>query len=103
MFAKVMEDTNVIWWPSGRTVLNLKRKDLSDKKSYCPITCLNNSLKPLTGILTKYMRSHAMQNSICDEGQMKAMDGALGKVRRENESSELLLWYFMTATMYVKK
>ena len=45
MFEKVIEDSCVIpiWWPSGRTVLIPKTKDLSDEKNYCLIICLNIS------------------------------------------------------------
>ena len=46
-FTMIYEDTTMIpeWWPSGRTVLLPKMKNLSDEKNYCPITCLNTSTR----------------------------------------------------------
>ena len=68
------------WWPSGRTVLLPKTKNLSDEKNYRPITCLNTSYKILTGLIAKYMREHTMVNEIWDEGQLGAVEGVLGTV-----------------------
>ena len=57
-----------------------KTKDLTDKKNYRPITCLNTSYKLLTGLVGKYMREHTMENDIWDEGQLGAVVRALGTV-----------------------
>ena len=50
-FGEIYENTAMIpeWWPSGRTVMPPKTKDLSDEKNYRPITCLNTSYKILMG------------------------------------------------------
>ena len=58
------EDTAMIpeWWPSGRTVLLPKTKNLGDEKNYRPIKCLNTSYKILTGLVAKHMREHAVVN-----------------------------------------
>ena len=81
-FTSLYQDTSRIpeWWPSGRTVLIPKTKNLSDKKNYRPITCLNTSYKILTGLVAKYMREHALVNEIWDEGQLGAVEGVLGTV-----------------------
>ena len=84
--ARVLNDVHVDtskipeWWPSGRTVLLPKTKDLSDEKNYRPITCLNTSYKILTGMIAKYMREHTIINEIWDEGQLGAIEGVLGTV-----------------------
>lgn len=82
VFNSVYEDTSKIpeWWPTGRTVLLPKTKQLSDEKNYRPITCLNTSYKLLTGLIGKYMREHAIINEIWDEGQLGAVEGVLGTV-----------------------
>ena len=79
---KIKEDnTNIpTWWPSGRTVLLPKTKNLEDEKNYRPITCLNTSYKIMTGLVAKYMRNHTMENKIWDEGQLGAVEGVLGTV-----------------------
>ena len=64
----------------GRTVLIPKSKDLSDEKTYRPITCLNTSYKLLTGLVGKFMKNHAIENNIWDEGQLGAAEGVLGTV-----------------------
>jgi hypothetical protein len=66
---EIYENTAMIpeWWPSGRTVMPPKTKDLSDEKNYRPITCLNTSYKILTGLVAKYMREHTLENEIWDE------------------------------------
>ena len=69
-----------VWWSSGRTILLIKTKDLSDKKKYHPITCLNTSYKLLTGLIGKYMRERKMVNDIWDKGQLGAVEGVLGTV-----------------------
>ena len=81
-FTSLYQDTSRIpeWWPSGRTVLLPKMKNLSDEKNYHPITCLNTSYKILTGLVAKYMREHALVNKIWDEGQLGAVEGVLGMV-----------------------
>ena len=82
VFETIKLDNNMIpvWWPTGRTVLLPKTKDLSDEKNYRPITCLNTSYKILTGLIAKYMRDHALVNKIWDEGQLGAVEGVLGTV-----------------------
>ena len=81
-FNNLYIDTKTIteWWPSGRTVLLPKTKNLSDEKNYRPITCLNTSYKILTGLVAKYMREHTVVNEIWDEGQLGAVEGVLGTV-----------------------
>ena len=69
-----------VWWPSGRTVLLAKTKDLTDKKNHYLITCLNLSYKFLTGLVGKYMREQTLENKIQDEGQLEAVVGLLGTV-----------------------
>ena len=68
------------WWPAGRTVLIPKTKEVGDVKNYRPITCLNTSYKLMTGLIGKYMRDHAMENEIWDEGQLGGVEGVLGTV-----------------------
>ena len=82
VFTMLYEDTAMIpeWWPSGRTALLPKTKNLDDEKNYCPITCLNASYKILTGLVAKHMREHAVVNEILDEGQLGAVEGVLGTV-----------------------
>ena len=81
-FTKIKEDkTNIpTWWPTGRTVLLPKTKNLEDEKNYRPITCLNTSYKIMTGVVVKYMREHKMENEIWNEGQLGAVEGVLGTV-----------------------
>ena len=81
-FTKIKEDNSNIlaWWPTGRTVLLPKIKNLEDEKNYRPITCLNTLYKIMTGIVAKYMREHTMENEIWDEGQLGAVEGVLGTV-----------------------
>ena len=73
-------DMILVWWPTGRTVQIPKTKDLSDEQKYRPITCLNTSYKIMTGLVGKYMRKHALENNIWDEGQLEAVEGVLGTV-----------------------
>ena len=44
-FIKLTENNHMIpiWWPSGRTVLLPKTKNLENEKKYIPVTCLNTS------------------------------------------------------------
>ena len=81
-FTSLYQDMSRIpeWWPSGRTVLLPKTKNLSDEKNYHPITCLNTSYKILTGLVAKYMREHALVNEIWDEGRLGVVEGMLGTV-----------------------
>ena len=58
------DDLLPVWWPSGRTELLPKTKDLTDEKNYHPITCLNTSYKLLTSLVSKYMREHTMENEM---------------------------------------
>ena len=78
------EDRAIIpeWWPSGRTVLLPKTKNLGDEKNYHPVTCLNTSYKILTGLVAKHLREHAVVNEIWDEGQLGAVEGVLGMVNQ---------------------
>ena len=81
-FVKLTNDNELIpvWWPAGRTVQIPKTKDLSNEQNYRPITCLSTSYKILTGLIGRYMRQHALENSIWDEGQLGAVAGVLGTV-----------------------
>ena len=81
-FEQVKDNNGLIpvWWPSGRTVLLPKTKGLTDEKSYRPMTCLNTSYKLLTGLVSKYMRKHAIENYIWDERQLGTVVGVLGTV-----------------------
>ena len=81
-FEKIRDNNELIpvWWPSGRTLLLPKTKDLSDEKKYCPITCLNTLYKLLTRLIGKYMRRCTMINDIWDKGQLGAVEGVLGTV-----------------------
>ena len=65
-FEQVKHSNNLIsvWWSSGRNVLLPKTKDLTDRKNYRPVTCLNTSYKLLTGLVGKYMREHTVENNI---------------------------------------
>ena len=76
------EDTAMIpeWWPSGRTVLLPKTKNLGDEKNHRSVTGLNTSYKTLTGLVAKHMREHAVVNEIWDEGQLGAVESVLGTV-----------------------
>ena len=69
-FEKIRDNNELIpvWWPSGRTILLPKTKDLSDEKKYRPITCLNTAYKLLTGLIGKYIREHGIVNDIWDKG-----------------------------------
>ena len=81
-FERIRDNNKLIpvWWPSGRTILLPKMKDLSDEKKYRPITCLNTSYKLLTGLIGKYMGEHAIVNDIWDKGQVGASEEGLGTV-----------------------
>ena len=57
-----------------------KTKDLTDKKNYCPIRCLNALYILLTGLVGKYLRKYTMENDIWNEGQLGAVAGVLGTV-----------------------
>ena len=82
IFNKFTDRNNLIpkWWPSGKTVLLPKSKDVSDEKNFRPITCLNTSYKFLTGLIAKYMKNHTIENDIWDKGQLGAAEGVLGTV-----------------------
>ena len=84
-FTKIEEDnTNIpTWWPTGRTVLSPKTKNLEDenpKPNPNPTMCLKKSYKIMTRVLAKYMREHTMENEIWDEGQLGAVEGVLSTV-----------------------
>ena len=69
-FEQVKNNNDLIpvLWPSRRTLLLPKTKDIIDEKSYCPITCLKTSYKFLTDLVGKYMKEYTMENNIWDEG-----------------------------------
>ena len=79
---KLKEDHSLIpdWFPAGRTVMLPKTDVLSNVKERRPITCLNTSYKIYTGIIGKYMREHACNNGIWDEGQLGGVEDVLGTV-----------------------
>ena len=83
-FTKIKEDiTNIpTWWPTGRSVLLPKTKNLKNEKNYRPITSLNKSYKIMTGVVAKYMREHTMENEIWDEGRLGGVEGVLGMVNQ---------------------
>ena len=47
-------------------------------KNYHPMSCLDTSYKVLTGIVGKFMKNHAIENNIWDEGQLAAVERVLG-------------------------
>ena len=49
-------------------------------KNYHPMSCLDTSYKVLTGIVGKFMKNHAIENNIWDEGQLAAVERVLGTV-----------------------
>ena len=63
-----------------KTVLAPKSKDLSDEKSYWPITCLNTSDKLLTGLVSKFMCNLVLESKIWDESQLGAPEEVLDTV-----------------------
>ena len=79
---KLKEDHSLIpdWFPAGRTVLLPKTDVLSNVKERRPITCLNTSCEVYAGIIGKYMREHACNNGIWDEGQLGGVEDVLGTV-----------------------
>ena len=67
--------------------------------------CLNAAYKIMTGVVAKYMREHAMENEIWDEGQLGAVEGVLGTVdnlvidalwKKWNSTTEILLLHSTT-------
>ena len=78
----IKEDNNMIpqWYPVRRTVLLPKSKELGEEKNDRPITSSNTSYKLLTGLIGKYMRNHAIENNILDEGLLGGVEGVLGTV-----------------------
>ena len=78
----IKEDNNMIppWWPVGYTVLLSESTELDDGKNYRPITCLNTSYNLLTELTGKYMRNHAIQNNIWNEGELGGVERVLGTV-----------------------
>ena len=42
--------------------------------------CLNTSYKLLPGLVGKFMKNHAIENNIWDEGELGAAEGVLGTV-----------------------
>ena len=81
-FERMKNDYDMIpvCWPTRRTVEIPKTKDLSNEQKYRPITWLNTSYKIMTGLIGKYMREHALEDNIWDEGQLGAVEGVLGTV-----------------------
>ena len=60
-FTKLKEDNSVIpiWWPTGRTVLLPKTKNLEDEKNYRPITCFEHVIQDNDrGDSKVYKRTH---------------------------------------------
>ena len=57
-----------------------KTKNLEYEKDYRPITCLNMSYKIMTAVVAKYVREHMMENENWDEGQLRVVEGVLGRV-----------------------
>ena len=82
VFEQIRDNNRLIptWWPLGRRVLITKSKDLSDEKNYRPITCLNTLYKHLTTLVGMFMKNHATENKIWDEGQLGRAEGVLGIV-----------------------
>ena len=81
-FEQIRDDNRLMptWWLLRRAVLIPKSNNLSDEKNYHPITRLNTLDKPLTGLVAKFIRNHAIKNSIWDEGELRAAEGVLGTV-----------------------
>lgn len=75
-------ETNTIpeWIAVGRGVMIPKAEDLSIVKDYRPITCLNTVYKIYTGMIAKYLKSHAERNEMWDQNQMGTREGVLGTV-----------------------
>ena len=111
-FEQIRNDNRLIptWWRLGRTVLITKSKDVSDKKNYRPITCLNTSCKLLTGLVGKFMKNHAIENNIWDEGQLGVAEGVLGtvdqliidrcimeEVKTQHRNLAIAFYYYKTA------
>jgi len=82
LFQNITEAPNTIprWFPIGRTVLLSKTNRLNVVSEYRPITCLNTIYKIYTGVLSVYMKDHAIKNNLWDDGQLGAMEGVLGTV-----------------------
>ena len=68
------------WHVTGRTVLLPKKVGLSSEDLYRPITCLNTIYKLLTGLIGKYMKTHADENDIWDQRQLGTESGVLGTI-----------------------
>ena len=79
---KWMDDLDSIpeWLTLGRIVLLPKTENLSAKKNYRPVTCLNTSYKLFTGIMGRYIKDHAIRNNIWNERQLGATVGVLDTV-----------------------
>ena len=52
------------WLTQEQTVLLAKTEDLSNDRSYRPITCLNTCYKIFTGMIGNFMKEHAERNNI---------------------------------------
>ena len=79
---RLKKDYNLIpnWYPSERTLMLPKTNLLSNVRDRRPITCLNTSHKIYAGIIGKYMKDHACNNSIWDEGRLGGVEGVLVSV-----------------------
>ena len=66
------------WLATGRTLMIPKTTKLDVVRDYRPITCLNKAYKIYTGLSAAYMKEHAMDNGIWDEGQMGGDRRCLG-------------------------
>ena len=80
-FTKWMEWPEEIhtWLTQGQTVLLAKTEDVSNKKNYHPITCLNTVYKIFTRIIGSYMKNKD-RNNIWDESQLGTCSGVVGTV-----------------------
>ena len=68
------------WINQGRTVLLPKTENLSNKRDYLPITCLNTCCKIFTGMVGKDIKEHADRNNIRDWSQLGRCSNVLGTV-----------------------
>ena len=62
------------WLTKRQTILLAKTEDLSNKRNYCPSTCLN------VGMIGKYIKEHPENNNIWDRSKLGTSSGVLGTV-----------------------
>ena len=65
------------WITQERTVLLPMSEDLSNERSYQPITCLSTCYKIFTGMAGNYMKEHAEINNILDRSQLGTCSGII--------------------------